>query len=234
MYSAAGELIAGPLRPLETAGPALVWAIVLGFVFLECAFLIGLFLPGDSLLVTAGVVLAAKSGAEQAWALAAVATVMAIVGNQVGYRMGRGAGTRVLAREGGRVLNRRNLLRASALMHRCGFWAVVVARWVPWVRTLAPMLAGAAHMHAKRYLVASSLGALAWVPTLVLLGYYGAGFLNRVPWLLHAFALAMVVFFVLGTAWGLWRYRQELARPLDPEAVPVPALPAPDGASVTR
>ena len=228
MPLAATEVLAGPFRPLETAGPLLVWTIVLGFIFLECAFLIGLFLPGDSLLLTAGVVLAAKGSTHQAWGLAATAMVMAVIGNQVGYRLGRRAGTKVLAREGGRILNRRNLLRASAMMHRHGFWAVVVARWIPWIRTLAPMLAGASHMNARRYLIASSIGALAWVPTLVLLGYYGAGLLDRVPWLLHGFAVVMVVLFVLGTGWGLFRYRQELARPVDPAAVPPPTLPVSD------
>jgi membrane-associated protein len=225
---AAAEVLAGPFRPLETAGPLLIWVIVLGFVFLECAFLIGLFLPGDSLLLTAGVVLAAKGSDHQAWWLAVAATVVAIVGNQVGYRLGRHAGTKVLARQGGRILNRRNLLRASTMMHRHGFWAVVAARWIPWIRTLAPMLAGAAHMNARRYFVASSIGALAWVPTLVLLGYYGAGLLHRVPWLLHAFALVMVVLFVAGTGWGLFRYRQELGRPVEPATVPAPTLPAHD------
>lgn len=224
----AGEVLAGPFRPLETAGPVLVWAIVLGFIFLECALLIGLFLPGDSLLLTAGVVLAANGSSHQAWALAVAATVMAIVGNQVGYRLGHRAGTRVLAREGGRILNRRNLLRASTMMHRHGFWAVVVARWIPWIRTLAPMLAGASHMNARRYFVASSIGAVAWVPTLVLLGYYGAGLLDRVPWLLHGFAVAMVVLFLVGTGWGLIRYRQELARPMDPAIVDPPILPVSD------
>ncbi|MGZ6815825.1 MAG: DedA family protein [Mycobacteriaceae bacterium] len=225
---AAAELIAGPFRPLETAGPILVWTIVLGFVFLECAFLIGLFLPGDSLLLTAGVVLAAKGSDHQAWSLAVVATVVAVIGNQAGYQLGRRAGTRVLAREGGRILNRKNLLRASAMMHRYGFWTVVAARWIPWVRTLCPMLAGASHMNAKRYLIASSIGAAAWVPTLVLLGYYGAGFLARVPWLLHIAAISMVVLFVVGTGWGMWRYRQEIARPADPDEVLPPVLPVHD------
>lgn len=228
MHVAAADVHAGVLRPLETAGPMLVWAIVLGFIFLECAFLIGLFLPGDSLLLTAGVVLAANGSDHQAWWLAVAATLVAIVGNQVGYQLGKHAGTKVLAREGGRILNRRNLQRASAIMHRHGFWAVVAARWIPWIRTLAPMLAGAAHMNARRYLVASSIGAVVWVPTLVLLGYYGAGLLGRVPWLLHGFALAMVALFGIGTGWGLWRYRQELSRPVDSATVPAPVLPAHD------
>ncbi|WP_241249260.1 DedA family protein [Rhodococcus sp. X156] len=222
------QLVAATYGPLETAGPVLVWVIVLGFVLLECAFIVGLFLPGDSLLLTAGVVLAAHHSEHQAWWLAGTATVVAIVGNQVGYQVGTHAGTKVLARKGGRVLNRKNLLRATDLMHRYGFWAVVIARWIPWVRTLAPMLAGAAHMNPRRYLLASSLGALIWVPTLLLLGYYGAGLLDTVPWLLHTAVAVLVVLLVVGTAWGLFRYRQEVERPEDPDVVPAPDLPALD------
>lgn len=216
------------LDHLESAGPVLVWVVVLTFVFVECAFLVGLFLPGDSLLVTAGIVLAAQGGAGQAWALAIVATVVAIGGNQVGYRIGRRAGGKVITRQGGRVLTAANVRRASVLMQRHGFWAVVAARWIPWVRTLAPMLAGAAQMDARRYTLASALGAIAWVPTLVLLGHYGAGFLDRVPWLLPTVVVVLSTVVVVATVVGLLRYRQELRRPVEHGAVGVPTLPGHD------
>lgn len=211
-------LASGTFRPLQTAGPALVWVITLALVFAECAFLIGLFLPGDSLLLTAGVVLAASGSSPSAWGLAAAATVAAIVGNQVGFRLGKYSGGRIMAREGGRMLNRRNLLKASAVMTRWGFWGVLAARWIPWVRTLAPMLAGAAHMDQRRFTAASVLGAIVWVPTLVLIGYYGAGVLERVSWLLPVALWTMVAFLVVGTGIGVWRYRQELRKPVDAEA----------------
>jgi membrane-associated protein len=82
---------------------------VLVFVFLECAFIIGLFLPGDSLLIAAGVLLAAHGHESGAWVLGGVATAVAVAGNQVGYLVGRYTGTRMLARKEGRVLNRANL-----------------------------------------------------------------------------------------------------------------------------
>ncbi len=216
------------LDQLQSAGPPLVWVVVLAFVFIECAFLVGLFLPGDSLLVTAGIVLAAQVGGGQAWALAAAATVVAISGNQVGYRIGRRAGGRVLTRQGGKVLTRANMVRASALMERHGFWAVVLARWIPWVRTLAPMLAGAAQLDARRFTLASALGAVAWVPTLVLLGYYGAGFLDRLPWLLPTSVAVLTTLVLLGTVVGLLRYRRELRRPVEDDPVAVPSLPGHD------
>jgi membrane-associated protein len=203
---------------LDAAGPVTVWAVVLAFIFLECAFIIGLFLPGDSLLFAAGVVLAQQGHESSAWALGLVATVVAVAGNQVGYLFGRYTGTRMLARKEGRVLNRANLARATAFFERWGFWSIVVARWIPWVRTLAPMIAGAARMENRRYIVANAVGAACWVPTLILLGYYGAGLLDAVPWLKEAAATAAIAGFVLGSAFGLYRFRQEIRKPVDEDA----------------
>lgn len=210
----------------ESAAPLTVWLIVLTFVFVECAFLIGLFLPGDSLLLAAGVVLANGDHQASALALAGVATVVAVAGNEVGYLTGRYAGTRIVARRGGRVLNRANLARAARYVARWGFWSVVVARWVPWVRTIAPMVAGATRMDNRRFLLANATGAVVWVPSLLLLGYYGAGLLDGLPWLRTSLTVAVIVTVVVGTAVGLLRYRSELRRPVDDDDDDAP-LPEP-------
>jgi membrane-associated protein len=197
---------------LETAGPVMVWVIVLAFVFVECAFLIGLFLPGDSLLFTAGVVLSQRDGAVDAFALSATAVVVAVIGNQVGYYIGRQTGTTLVGRPGARVLTQARLARAQVFLDRHGWWSVVLARWIPWIRTLAPLIAGAARMDARRYLASTAVGAVLWVPALVLAGYYGAGLLSQFPWVKTAVAVGSIAFFVLGTVYGLWRYRQEMHR----------------------
>ncbi len=202
---------------LESAGPVMVWIIVLGFVFTECAFIIGLFLPGDTLLFAAGVVLAEHDGELHAWALSVVALVTAVVGNMVGYYIGAKAGHTIIARRGGRVLNLENLAKAREFLDRRGFWAIVLARWIPWVRTLAPLIAGAAKMHPRRFLLATTVGGVAWVPTLVLVGYYGAGLLTSMPWLKAVALWGSITFFVLGTAYGIWRYRQEMRKPPEPD-----------------
>jgi membrane-associated protein len=152
---------------------------------------------------------------------------VAVVGNQVGYLIGRYTGTRVLARREGRILNRANLARAAAFFERWGFWAIVVARWIPWVRTLAPMIAGAARMDNRRYILANTVGAVCWVPTLLMLGYYGAGLLDAVPWLKTATGVAAIAFFVIGTGYGLFRYRQEMRRPVDDDEPQRQDLPGP-------
>jgi membrane-associated protein len=194
-----------------------VWLITLSFIFFECAFIFGLFLPGDSLLFAAGVVLASHEAELSAWLLSGVALAVAVVGNQIGYYIGRHTGTRLLARRGGKVLNKENLAKARDFLDRRGFWAIVLARWIPWVRTLAPMIAGAARMDPKRFMLATTIGAIAWVPTLVLAGYYGAGLLTAVPWLETVAVVVSIAFFVFGTAYGLFRYRQEMKKPVDEE-----------------
>ncbi|MCQ4118149.1 DedA family protein [Rhodococcus tibetensis] len=210
----------GTFGPLVSAGPALVWVIVLAFVFIECAVILGLFLPGDSMLITAGIVLAGhQSGAGHVWALSVGAMVAAICGNQVGYVIGHRTGNRILARKGGKYLNYANLHRVNILLERHGFWAVLVARWVPWVRTLCPLVAGAAKMNHTKYTVASTIGAVFWAPVLLLIGFYCGSFLDRVSWLMPVVLGGMVALLVIGTGIGIWHYRQEMARP--PEEVAV-------------
>jgi membrane-associated protein len=193
----------------------MVWAIVLGFVFAECAFIIGLFLPGDSLLFVAGVVLAQQDHEWHAWGLSLAAMATAIVGNMLGYYIGHRTGHAIVTRRGGRVLNYENLSRAREFLDRRGFWAIVLARWIPWIRTLAPMIAGAARMDSRKFLAATSIGGLAWVPTLILLGYYGAELIAGMPWLKTMALVGGIAFFVIGTAYGVWRYRQEIRKPAD-------------------
>jgi membrane-associated protein len=106
-----------------------------------------------------------------------------------------------------------NLHKVNVLLDRHGFLSVLVARWIPFVRTLCPLVAGAAGMNHRMYTVASSLGALAWAPVLLLIGYYAGEFLQRVPWLMPAVLAVMVVCLIVGTVLGIRHYRQEMAKP---------------------
>ena len=204
---------------LTDAGPTVVWVVVLSFVFIECSLIVGLFLPGDTLLFAAGVILADHDAEASAWWLSLVALGVAVVANHVGYLIGSKVGTRFVARRGGKILNRENLERARSFLDRRGVFAIVLARWLPWVRTLAPLVAGAAGMDKRKYLFATAVGAVLWVPTLVLLGYYGSGLLDQLPWLQELVMWGMVVCVVAGTIWGLWKYRQEIAKPVEDEPV---------------
>ncbi|MEV4129678.1 DedA family protein [Nocardia sp. NPDC049707] len=221
-------LAVGSFDPLTSAGPALVWTVVLTFVFLECALIIGLFLPGDSMLITAGIVMAANAtGEAHVWVLSIGAMLAAIAGNQVGYVIGHRTGHHLVARKNGRYINARNLSRVTELLQRHGFLAVLISRWIPWVRTLCPMVAGAARMDHRKYTVASSLGAVIWAPVLLLIGYYAGSFLDRVPWLMPGVIGTLVVGLIIGTGIGIRHYRQEIAKPaedFDLDTVPIAML----------
>ncbi len=208
---------------LSNAGPALVWVIVLSFIFLECAVIVGLFLPGDSLLFVAGVVLASHGAEASAWWLSVVALLVASVANQVGYVIGKKSGTAYIARRGGKVLSREKLDKARDFLDRKGFFAIVAARWIPWVRTFAPLIAGAAGMNPRRFALATFAGAVLWVPTLVLLGYYAGDLIRSMPWLQTIAVWAGILFLVGGTAYGIWQYRQEVRKPIVAEPTPQPS-----------
>ena len=165
----------GVLPDINTLGTAAVYALVGALVFAESGLLIGFFLPGDTVLFAAGLYSANPSSGVNVAALAALVTVCAVTGDAVGYWFGRRAGPPLLRRKDGRVLNQKNLVRAQSFYERYGVFAVVAARWIPWVRTFAPILAGVGQMPYGRFLAANIVGALTWGAGLVVLGHIAAG-----------------------------------------------------------
>jgi membrane-associated protein len=166
---------------LDTLGTAAVYIVVIGLVFAECGLLIGFFLPGDTLLFAGGLVAAdAVRGVDLGWLLTGV-LVAAIVGETLGYVIGARMGLPMLRRHRGRVLTPERVTRAEKFTGRYGVLAIVSARWIPWVRTFAPLLAGATGMSWPRFLLGNVVGALCWAPTLVLAGYLAAS----LPWVKH-------------------------------------------------
>jgi membrane-associated protein len=162
------------LADLDTLGAIAVYAVVIGFVFLECGLLFGFFLPGDTLLFAAGLVAAdAARGVQLGWLLTGV-LVAAVVGECIGYLIGARMGLPVLRRRRGRVLTPERVARVERFTDRYGVLAIIAARWIPWVRTFAPLLAGATGMPWGRFLVANVVGALCWAPSLLLAGYLAA------------------------------------------------------------
>jgi membrane-associated protein len=160
---------------LETATAATVYVVVLGFVFVESGLLVGFLLPGDTILFGAGLVSADPDSSVSLPLLASGALVAAVAGDSLGYsigaRLGRGWVERRVTR--GR-LDERHLHRAEGIYDRWGWWAVVIARWVPWVRTFTPVLAGTSRMPYRRFLSANVVGALAWAVGLTVLGHLAA------------------------------------------------------------
>src|ERR1700720_4671250 len=150
---------------IEWGGPVLVCAIV----FIETGMFVGFFLPGDSLLVTAGVF--AGAGHTSIAALLIFVTLCAIAGDQLGYFIGRMAGQSLYKREDSRFFRKRHLERAHEFYERYGGKTVILARFVPIIRTFCPPVAGAAKMSYPRYLAYDIFGGFLWVWGMILLGY---------------------------------------------------------------
>ena len=144
--------------------------MVCTIVFVETGLFVGFFLPGDSLLVTAGVF--AASGDLNLAVLLVGATACAIAGDQVGYYIGRRAGAALYSRPDSRFFKRKHLERAHAFYEKHGAKTIVIARFVPIVRTFAPAVAGAAEMNYRRFISYNVFGGLFWVLSTVLLGFF--------------------------------------------------------------
>ncbi len=142
---------------IEWGGALLVCVIV----FVETGFFVGFFLPGDSLLVTAGVF--AASGQLHLLELILLVPLCAIVGDQIGYWIGRNAGHALYRREDSLVFKKRHLRRAHDFYEKYGGKTVILARFVPIVRTFCPPVAGAAEMAYGRYLAYDIAGGILWV-----------------------------------------------------------------------
>jgi len=163
------------LTPLMAALGPLAVLLLMGVLFAETGLLAGFFLPGDSLLFTAGVLVAAGAVPLPVWVVAIGAFVAAVVGDQVGYLLGRRFGPRIFSRQGSRLLSHDHVARAERFFDRHGPRAVVLARFVPVVRTLAPAVAGVGRMPRRRFTTYNVVGALVWTTGIVLAGYFLGG-----------------------------------------------------------
>jgi len=176
-------------------------------VFVETGFFVGFFLPGDSLLVTAGV-LSAGDVIPLRWLLLPV-MLCAIVGDQIGYWIGRSAGSALYRREDSLLFRRSHLRRAHDFYEKYGGRAVILARFVPIVRTFCPPVAGAAQMSYARYLTYDIFGGVIWVGTMILGGYFLGRTIPNISQRIH-YVIAVVVFLsLLPAIIGLLKARRE-------------------------
>ena len=146
------------------------YGLLFAIVFSETGLLAGFFLPGDSLLFTVGVV--AGAGGLNIWAIIGVLIVAAVVGDGVGYLLGRKAGVSVYNRPDSRLFKRDHLLRTQAFYEKHGGKTIIYARFVPIVRTFAPFIAGVAQMDYPRFLSFNVFGGIGWVISMTMAGYF--------------------------------------------------------------
>jgi membrane-associated protein len=145
---------------------------LLVIVFAECGLLIGFFLPGDTLLFSAGLLVATGVFHVSIWALVVLVPAAAILGNLVGYWIGYQAGPAVFNKPDSRLFRQEYVDRSHAFFERYGARTIVLGRFVPIVRTFATVMAGASRMRFRTYALFSVIGGLLWGSGVLLLGYY--------------------------------------------------------------
>ncbi len=146
------------------------YALLFGIVFAETGLLAGFLLPGDSLLFTVGVV--AGAGHLDIVAIIILLTIAAIVGDGVGYFLGRSAGPLVFSRPDSRWFKKEHLQRTREFYEKHGGKTIIYARFIPIIRTFAPFVAGVANMSYSRFLSFNVFGGIGWVVLLTMMGYY--------------------------------------------------------------
>lgn len=214
------ELIRNLLHNLYNVQGLIQWGgtlLVCAIVFAETGLFVGFFLPGDSLLVTAGVFSAA--GALKIGSLSLLVTLCAIAGDQLGYWIGRHAGQALYRRPDSAFFKRRHLERAHDFYEKYGAKTVILARFMPIVRTFCPLVAGAAQMRYIRYLAFDIVGGCCWGAGLVLGGYFLGSVVPNISQRIHWVIAVVVILSLLPAMIGAIRSRSR--RISKPDAVPL-------------
>ena len=171
------------------------WAGLFGLaaiVFSETGLLVGVFLPGDSLLVTAGVL--AARGYLNVYALAPVLTLAAIFGNSVGYSIGRATGPRVFRRENSLFFNKKHAIRAHEFYEKYGHKTIVLAQFMPIIRTFSPVVAGVGGMRLKDFITFNVIGAFCWIWSMLGIGYFLGSYIPGID--KHIEIVVVIVIFI--------------------------------------
>lgn len=192
---------------IEWGGTGLVCLIV----FVETGMFVGFFLPGDSLLVTAGVF--AGAGQTKLGYLLSLVTLCAIAGDQLGYFIGWRAGKTLYERPDSRFFKKRHLESAHEFYEKYGGKTIIMARFVPIIRTFCPPVAGAAKMNYTRYLIYDIFGGFAWVWGMILLGYTLGRTVPNIDKRIHYVIAAVIVLSLLPAAYHALKARAKHSSP---------------------
>lgn len=190
------------------------WAGYFGLtliIFAETGLLVGFFLPGDSLLVTAGLLAADPAFGLNVWLLGAILTVAAIVGDTVGYNIGRISGPHIFSREDSLFFNKKHLIRAQAFYEKHGGKTIIIARFIPILRTFAPVVAGVGRMEYRKFVMFNVVGGVLWIWSMLLTGWLLA---RTVPAIAQHIEKVVVVVIFLSILPGIiaWLREKSAAR----------------------
>ena len=194
------------LRELVRAGGS---PLICTIVFVETGFFVGFFLPGDSLLVTAGILSA--GGVVPLKLLLLPVMLCAIVGDQIGYWIGRSAGATLYRREDSFFFRRSHLERARDFYQKYGGRAVILARFVPIIRTFCPPVAGAAKMPYGRYLTFDIFGGVFWVGTMILGSYFLGHLIPHIAERIHYVIAVVILLSIMPAIISILRARRQLS-----------------------
>ena len=196
--------------------PALVqWAGYVGLtliIFAETGLLVGFFLTGDSLLVTAGLLAADPAFGLDVWLLGLILTVAAIVGDTVGYHVGKATGPRIFTREDSLFFHKDHLLKAQAFYEKHGGKTIIIARFMPIVRTFAPVVAGVGQMRYASFLAFNVVGGVLWIWSMLLTGFVLAKTVPGVAKHVEKVILVVVFLSILPGLIAWWRNRGAQAK----------------------
>lgn len=193
----------GNLEELIKWGGLTVLIII---IFAETGLLIGFFLPGDSLLITAGLI--AAQGYLDITVLNLSLIIAAIAGDQVGYLFGKKTGPKLFSREKSLLFNKDHLIKAKHFYEKYGGRAIIYARFVPFARTFAPIVAGIGDMNYRKFISYNIFGGIFWVLSMTLLGY----FFGNIPFVKKNFEfviIGVIVLSVLPVVIGYLKHRKE-------------------------
>ncbi len=193
---------------VATAGYVGITAII----FIETGLLFP-FLPGDSLLVTAGIVAAGSDAVVQlnVWLLGLLCSIAAIAGDQIAYAIGRKSGAALYSRPDSRWFKQSHLQAAHAFYEKHGGKTIILARFMPFARTFAPVVAGAARMHYPTFVFYNVIGGLAWIWSMLLIGYYVVRMVPGLEQHVEALAVGIIILSVSPAFIAWWKQRRREA-----------------------
>ena len=183
------------------------YVLLVAIVFAETGLLIGCFLPGDSLLITAG--LLAAAGHLNIWWINLLLMAAAIIGDSVGYAIGASLGPHIFTREKSLLFNPKHVERTQRFYEKYGPKTIVIARFVPIIRTFAPVLAGVGAMRYRRFLTYNVLGGIGWVASMSWAGYLLGHAVPNISKHMHLLVIVIIVLSCVPIAVEIYRERRK-------------------------
>lgn len=221
-------LLPGWLSPENLITNMGAWAVlgIMLIIFAECGILLGFFLPGDTLLFVSGLFIASGAIDINLGLFIALVSLAAFVGNMVGYWIGYKIGPPVFNRPNAKLLKREYIDKSAAFFEKYGKITIVLARFVPVVRTVATVMAGASRMNVKIYTLYSAIGGVIWIASVTVAGFF-LGQISFIRENLDLIVIAAVVIVICASAFPAiahWVVRRREKRAAAEGSAPVPPV----------